>query len=277
MSAYDSSSTTLTAVRTPTNADLIRTAITQHLGGRMREWVGSADLQRLASHSYDAQGASIDLQAGALHRDLLAQPTAHALVATAQPDLLARSERSLALAAERSSLGDDDGAARAAIEARTTLRSAIAATATRLAVDEREVVTEAAARSLDRMGYELVSAARGDRSQALWAVRGDRSIAILVQDGGAVETDVVGCPGDTCEPVMDAFRAAMAEEGVVLELGARSPHGDSDGGSLVTRARATDADTLAAGLVQQFERPASRRSAPTQTSARARLRTGEAS
>lgn len=277
MSEYDSSTTTFTAIQTPTDAELIRTAINEHLGGRMREWVSSADLTRLAGSTNVGTGnrTAIGAQATNLNAALLAMPTAHALVSVAQPTLLAQSTSSLDLAAQRTRLGDKVGAARAAGEAQAALRSAIEATAARLAIDERTVTVEGARRSLDRMGFHLVSQASGTRSQALWAVRGDQAVAVLVQDGGAVETDVVGCPGDTCASLMDEFRTAMAKEGVVLDLAARSPHGDERGGSLVARARAAGTDSVAAGLVQQFEQPVRPRSSSVKTD-RARLRTEEA-
>ena len=264
MSTYDSSTTTYTAVIQPTEAELVRAALAPHVTTQIQDWVGSRDLLALCNRTLGLdQGGPLDLAASvrSVRSGLTDRPAMEALVEAAEPDLLAQADAHLNVAARRAAIGDEVGAEEAAGRASHALSEALWSTGALLSVEERTLTVEAAERSLATMGFSF-EVAWGERSTGVWAVRDNQAIAILVQDGGAMETDVAGCAGDTCLPLMEELRQQMAIEGAVLEVTARRPHGDDRGGSLIAQASLRAADgALAAGIVDQFERPIIRSSA----------------
>jgi hypothetical protein len=273
MSSYDTSTASFTTVVRPTNAELVRSAIGDHVTGRLAGWTGSAGLLALGDRATQLgrlDAAALVTSAREV-RDLLGdRPVAEAIVRAAHRDLLGQADAQLGLVRTRAAAGDEAGAATAAREASRMLGQALRSTAVELAGEERTLTVEASQRSLAALGW-TAEVHPGDRATGVWAVRGDEAVAILVQDGGAIETDVVGCAGDTCAPVMEAFRRQMEAEGVLLSEVARRPHGDSEGGQLIARARRVQGDSsMAAGIVAQFERRATT-SAEERTAAPGRI------
>ena len=175
--------------------------------------------------------------------------------------LLQISDRAQIALAERLTLqsrqalagGDAQHARQLARQAHTALHTAVSATVTELRHDERTAVATATSNALRGLGYH-VAEALGQRCTGLWAARGHGILAVLVQDGGAMEIDNAGIGGGSCVTAMHALQDALRDQGLAVHVQRRVDHGDHGGGSLIRRAAQTMADRPEVGLVEQHER-----------------------
>lgn len=177
---------------------------------------------------------------------------ARQLLSSGAADHLAAAERWTVESQQAALTGNPQRAGLLASQASNALLKATTATVETLRQDERTAVAGATKRALAGMGYS-VSEARGARSTGLWAERGHESVAVLVQDGGAMETDNAGLAGGACTASMKSLQHALHDEGVVASVQRRVDHGDPGGGSLIRRAGQTGATRPEAGLVAQHE------------------------
>jgi hypothetical protein len=246
MSTYTSSTTTVTAVTTPTNAQLIRRVIADHVADPLTT---PLDSRRLRAMVDDEVRLDIDARWDRLRET----PNVLSVVRSAEPTLLDGVSRRIAERRRALSSGDGPGARRLADEAGTVLDRALEGAADRLAVEERVVVAEASERGLGSRGFTV---ARHDRTSVsgLWAVRGDQAVAIAVGDGGTVTTDVAGCAAGACETVMAELVEALSEQGVTLEVHRDDAHDDEAGGALIRRAASAHARSMAEGIAEVGER-----------------------
>jgi len=263
MSTYTTSTTLLTMVTRPTMSELVEQALRQVESEGNLEWVSSRQLSALAAPT----GALTHLKAGQpvsltgirpatarqRHQDLAAKAMARALVRTASRDLLQQSESLLAQAEEADRLGARVRAGELAQQADDKLSSAVHATAQRLSVDERRYSSVAAQRVLGRLGYQI-DHHQGQRSEGLFATKGDVAVAMLLENGGVMTIDWAGCVQGACVTPMRELTAAMAEEGIQLHIETRVAHDDSRGGQLISRASMAAKDgRRAVGIVVQHE------------------------
>ena len=143
---------------------------------------------------------------------------ARQLLSSGAADHLAAAERWTVESQQAALTGNSQGAGLLASQASNALLKAATATVETLRQDERTAVAGATKRALAGMGYS-VSEARGARSTGLWAERGHEIVAVLVQDGGAMEIDNAGLAGGACTASMKLLQHALHDEGVVA-LGA---------------------------------------------------------
>lgn len=162
----------------------------------------------------------------------------------------AQESRLAALSASRH--GNLVEANRHAIDSERALRAAVDSTTRVLQHDERQLATLMSVRALTELGYS-VKRADGRRSVGLWAERDHHVIAILVQDGGAMEIDNAGVSGGGCAAPMQELQEALARLGAQAEVVRRVDHGDDRGGHLIQRACRADVENPEQGLVSQFE------------------------
>lgn len=266
MSYNELATTTITAIPRPTQAELIGAAVGELLGDPA-EWVRSTHLDALANPAsvmFDRGATALACFTAAKDRRgaIAASRMTEILVTKACGPRLEQANRLLDTAQAALATGDAAQAVASSIKADSLLRSALRGTADRLRVDERILTAGAAERALRRLGY-TVDIEKGRRSTGLWAIRNDLALAVLVRDGGMIETDMAGTSGQACTPVLTEFTAALADEGVECRVAHSIPHGDDRGGQLIARTVAVGADRKAAGLVAQLERGAGRsRSTP---------------
>lgn len=251
MSSYNSATITFTTIAVPTGAELVRAAIAWRRNAGAAPWVSSQQLLELAGAAPGPpRGRSSALGRRAALDEM---PMALALLTVAEPAALTRVDALLQQGALRRARGDLASAHGADGAADRALRHALEATARRLGVDERRLAVGAAERALRRMGFDA-ERADGTWSTGVWATRHDQAMAVLIRDGGTLETDVVGCGGGSCAPVVGELRRHLAVEGAEVELRRTESHGDVQGGLLISRARhAARGRDLARGLVQQHE------------------------
>ncbi|MFN8632042.1 MAG: hypothetical protein U0838_17500 [Chloroflexota bacterium] len=212
------------------------------------ECVSSAALARTCAQIAAVDATALDARWQAI--DALAG--ARAVLATGAPDQLAAARRFTVAAKQATLVGDDASARVLASQAHDALGIATAQVLETLRRDERAAVQTAASTALQKMGFD-VSSAVGQRSSGLWAELGYAVVAVLVQDGGAMEIDNAGVVGGSCTRTMKAFEALLREEGVETSVRRRVDHGDPGGGSMIRRAGQIGARRPAAGLVAQFE------------------------
>jgi hypothetical protein len=167
-------------------------------------------------------------------------------------------------AAER--MGNMEEAEGRAKAADLALRQSVSSSVTKLRVDERLLAASLATSALTKLGYEVQSAS-GDRSVGLWATRDHHVMAILVQDGGAMEIDNAGVAGGGCTAPMGDLQRTLAEMGADTQAVRRITHGDDHGGHLIARACQVNVHSPAEGLVDQFEVGVRSFEAPTVTRA----------
>lgn len=261
MSYNELATTTMTAIPQPTRADLIRAAVGELLGDPA-EWVPSTHLDALANPApvmSDRGATAMACFTAASERRgaIAASRMTESLVTKAFGPKLQQANRLLDAANAALMAGDAAQAAASSIKADHLLRAALRRTADRLRVDERVLAASAAERALRSIGY-AVDVATGRRSTGLWAIKDDLALAVLVRDGGMIETDLAGTSGQACTPVLAEFTAALSDEGVECRVVHSIPHGDDRGGQLIARAAAAGTDRKAAGLVAQLERAAGR-------------------
>ena len=180
-------------------------------------------------------------------------PGIRRLLQISNNEQVVRAERITLQSRQAFSTGDAKRASLLARQAHEALQAAVTTTVTRLRRDERAAVATATSNVLRGLGYH-VSEALGRRCTGLWAARGHEIVAVLVQDGGAMEIDNAGIGGGSCATSMHALQEALRDQGIAVHVERRVDHGDQGGGSLVRRAAQTMADRPEAGLVEQYER-----------------------
>jgi hypothetical protein len=136
--------------------------------------------------------------------------------------------------------GDLAGADRALAAAEAEVVQFRRGTVAVLAEAERVAVAAVAEDALRAIGYRDLAVAEDVDAgiTAIHAEQGDRAVALLVRDGGAVELDIAGCEGLSCRPEADRFLRAVAEHGGQVSGYACTWHGEWDGGSLIREAGA---------------------------------------
>jgi hypothetical protein len=80
-------------------------------------------------------------------------------------------------------------------------------------------------------------AADGERI-ALWATRGEKTVAAVLSADGRVQMDLAGLCGIECLGELDRIRRALEERGVAMRQGRQVLHGRREGGALIRAALA---------------------------------------
>jgi hypothetical protein len=164
------------------------------------------------------------------------------------PDAVRSSTELLARSQEAMRLGQDAAARELALEGDRVLRQGLQAAAATAARDERLLASNVISGALERIGCVTAVSSAGTKT-GIWAERDHQMIAVLLDDAGTAHIDIAGCEGGACTPLHHELETELAAAGVRLREVRHHEHGDSRGGSLIQRAAACRAATMADGLV----------------------------
>lgn len=242
MSEYDTISVSFSgAARVRTRQELLIDAA-ERLCGTVGEIPHSSVLRQAACAPLRVSSAvTLEMATALVHQvttrraAALAGRSQVALLQAAAGEDLRAAGALVSRSAQALAAGDQEGAAKLAVAADGALARALAATASRLAVDERLMTTTALCNALGSLGYRFDLSA-GPDATALWAVRENQVLAALVHDGGTIELDNAGIAPGGCEQTVAELAAALRHEGADLKLIRKVHHGDDRGGSLINRA-----------------------------------------
>lgn len=193
--------------------------------------------QMEAERSALAQHCSIAplVQAQAWHRMMDKVSLLELATRCVAPSKLSQAEASLKESCEALAQGHPVDAERLAKKAQRCFGQAVYDTYGALMRARRKVFTQAIAQALDEMHYKVSISSNSQRS-AIWAMRDDKSIAVVLQQDGSVRIDTYGFSGISCSQEYAALRNRLSEKGLRLQSQSWMLHGDLHGGVLVNQA-----------------------------------------
>lgn len=177
-----------------------------------------------------------------------------------------------ALASAGTSLraGQLEQAAMLATQAETLLTTAAHQADQHLAKAERATIAATVGNTLEDMGYQ-VKVANVQENVALVGRRGHQTMAMVVRPGGALEMDMAGFEGNSCNLETKALLEGLRRNGLVISAANLARHGRFEGGALI-RAAQRRGTSLEVALAELMAPPAVAEPAGVQEDAPVRRR-----
>ena len=183
-----------------------------------------------------SQAAAAATQAAARVQAIQRDPLLRTGVTRLLPVEWRSAQRLSASAARRLQSGSVAGALADAHRASVLLHDVVGAVGDRLSAARHRVVSEAAGRTLEGLGYDVQAAGETfgtGRWTVLWGTRGSESMAVVVSPHADVTVDTMGLEGLRCRANLQEFNHKMAEHGVDLREKYRHFHAKRSGGALL--------------------------------------------